>query len=76
MTPRTKKRITDLMRNQVAGVRPTAKVLNQSPAFIANGKTVGATTVRRFVRSTDWGKIAYKERKMEHEHIQPVRPSK
>ena len=58
VTPKTKKRITALMRNRVAGVRPTAKILNHSPMFAETGKTVGPSTVRRFVKSTEWGNIA------------------
>ena len=64
MTPRTKRRVTDLMRDKVAGVRPTTTILNNSPLFVERNKTVdlGVTTVRRCVRSTDWRKTACKER--------------
>jgi transposase len=63
LTPRTKALITDMCKDKWnASPRLIAKKLNFSNEFIARGMSIGATTVRRFVKSTDWGKVAYKAR--------------
>lgn len=61
VTPNTKRRIRGLCKDRVTGIRSVVKKLNFSTEFQNRGKKIGVTTVRRYVRSTDWGKNAYKE---------------
>jgi len=46
-----------LAMNQVTGRRSVAMKLNFSEDFQARNKKAGVTTVRRYVKSTDWGKV-------------------
>jgi transposase len=64
LSPNTKATITSLCKDQwCASIRKTAKILNLSEAYQQRGKTISATTVRNFIRSTEWGRIAYSAKK-------------
>lgn len=61
MSSPTRDIITELCEDQWnASPAKTAKILNASDDFQQRCKTVSASTVRRFIRSTEWGKISYK----------------
>ena len=58
-----KKRFASLAKDRIAvGIRTVTKKLNFSNDYIERNKKIGATTVRRYVKSTKWGKVAYKEK--------------
>jgi transposase len=61
LSPDTKSRITDICKDQWnSSVRNTAKQLNLSDDFVNRNKTISCTTVCRYIRSTEWGRVAYK----------------
>ena len=63
LSPRTKERIASLAKDRIAvGIRTVTKKLDFSNDYIERNKKIGATTVRRYVKSTKWGKVAYKEK--------------
>ena len=63
LSPRTKERNSSLAKDRIAvGIRTVTKKLNFSNDYIERNKKIGATTVRRYVKSTKWGKVAYKEK--------------
>ena len=57
MTSKTKDRVRNLAMNQVTAIRSVVKKLDFSNDFQAQNKKVGVTTVRRYVKTTDWGKV-------------------
>ena len=66
LSPRTKERIASLAKDRIAlGIGKlkllATKKLNFSNNYIERNKKIGATTVRWYVKSTKWGKVAYKE---------------
>jgi len=59
-----KAKITELCKDSWgASIHKAAKTLNQSEEYIQSGRTISNTTVRRFVRSTDWGRVAFVAKK-------------
>ena len=61
LSPNTKSMITDLCKDRWnASIRKTTKWLNASDNFIGRQKTISATTVGDYIRSTDWGRVARK----------------
>ena len=61
LTPQDKDTIQDLMRDVWgSSLRNTSAVLNGSAAFREQGKSVSLWTVRNYLRSTAWGRVAYK----------------
>lgn len=63
LTQETKERIDEIIKDQWgASIRKTAKLLNRSQDYITRGKTISPSSVCRYVRSTEWGRIAYRAR--------------
>ena len=63
LTPITKQFIKRQIEDKRGvGIQKCTKRLNMSRRYIERGRTIGETTVRRYVRGTNWGKIARKLR--------------
>lgn len=60
LSPLSKLFIENEMNNKISSTRRCTKLLNKSSSFIERNKKVSRSTVQRFVRSTDWGKITYR----------------
>ena len=61
MSSPTKATITNICKDEWnASTRKVAKVLNGSEDYTQREKTVSEATVRRYIRSTDWGRFSYK----------------
>jgi transposase len=61
LTPSTKAAITSHCKDiWGASTRQVARILNASPEFVTTGLTISKSSVSSFVRSTDWGRIAYR----------------
>ena len=61
VTPITKSIIEREMRDKIgASLRKCAKVLNSSEHYKSRCKTISTWAIRRYLKSTDWGKSAYK----------------
>ena len=61
ITPTTKLRITGLMKDRVgSSIRKCVRTLNMSDYYTNRGKHISRITVRRYVRSQPWGRIARK----------------
>jgi transposase len=61
LTPEIKQKITDLCKDHWnASTRKVTLQLNTSHEFINRGQSVSRSSVGNYIRSTDWGKIAYK----------------
>jgi hypothetical protein len=61
LTHSVKTKIESLCKDQWnASIRKTTSILNHSDDFIQNGLSISATTVGDFIRSTEWGKMAYR----------------
>jgi hypothetical protein len=64
LTEAARQFITASIRNiWGASIRRTTKELNYSEGILANNCNVSPKTVERFVRSTEWGRTAYRARK-------------
>ena len=58
-----KNALSSLAKDRIAvGIRTVTKKLNFLNDYIERNKKIGATTVRQYVKSTKWGKVAYKEK--------------
>jgi hypothetical protein len=61
LTPDVKRAIESLCRDRWgASTRHVAKTLNGSAAFAETGRSISHSTVCSFLRSTDWGRVAYR----------------
>jgi hypothetical protein len=61
LSPKTKRKIETEMRDVLgASTRKCTKILNSSEDYLSRDKTISRTTVKDYVRSTEWGKTAYK----------------
>jgi transposase len=61
LTPQDKDEIQDMMRDVWgSSLRNTSAVLNSSAAFREQGRSVSPWTVRNYLRTTTWGRVAYK----------------
>jgi hypothetical protein len=61
LSPNTKSMITNLCKDKWnASIRKTTKCLNASESYISRQKTISATAVGDYIRSTDWGCVARK----------------
>jgi hypothetical protein len=49
-----------------ASERKTAKIINQTPEYLNVNMTVSRSTVRNYLQTTDWGRVAY------HQQIKPL----
>lgn len=66
LTPQTKKKIRQLAENKPGvGTRTVAKKINFSISYQNRGKTISRTTVKDYVRRTEWGHHAY---------VRPIKP--
>lgn len=64
LTPTTKVKIEKEMNNVAfASVRKCAKLLNFSDNYTSRDKKISCTSITRFLKTTDWGRRAYKIRK-------------
>ncbi len=58
---KTKSKIETEMRDVLgASTRKCTKILNSSEDYLSRDKTISRTTVKGYVRSTEWSKTAYK----------------
>ena len=62
MTPNSKATVRRLAKGTGTGLRRVTKVLNMGEDYKNRDKSVCVSTVRNFVRKTEWGKTAYKVR--------------
>jgi transposase len=61
LSPPDKEKIEDIMRDVWgSSLRSTASILNGSAAFRVQEKSVSIWTVRNYLRTTTWGKVAYR----------------
>ena len=63
LSPKTKQSMKNLAKEKIGvGIRKVAKTLKFTDDFLRRQKYISVSTVRRFVKSTTWGKHAYNER--------------
>lgn len=64
LTPTTREKIEKEFRDvPFASIRKCAKILNFSDNYIERQKTISRTSLQHFLKTTEWGKTAYKIRK-------------
>ena len=60
-SPETVALITDLCRDTWYGsIRRASQIISRSAEYVQRNETISASTVTRIVRSTEWGRIAYR----------------
>jgi len=64
LSPTTKRQIKSKMyRKCGASVRKTARILNSTPRYMNKNKNISKSTVHNYLKTTKWGKTAYRSQK-------------
>ena len=61
LTPNTKRKISGIMKNKIgSSLRSVCKTLNMSTNYKIRHKTISPNTIKNYLKTKDWGKIARK----------------